>query len=156
MTMGERALFVEHPNDKSNRIKVKKRKPPELLGRHRTKSTLRHWAITLKESFLQAFVAGLHDPSRPSANDWETALVKTVDPSIQPSNTSCASRSGMYSITSMKPKCPFCGTPFKGKLPVLNLYPLGREGSFLSRQPSTDGLYESVNVCGTNNLVVPK
>jgi hypothetical protein len=31
---------------------------------------------------------------------------------------------------STQPKCPFCGTPFTGKLPILNLYSSKREGNF--------------------------
>jgi hypothetical protein len=31
-----------------------------------------------------------------------------------------------------KPKCPFCGTEYKGQLPVLNLYSSRRAGSFTS------------------------
>ena len=31
---------------------------------------------------------------------------------------------------STRPACPFCGTPYKGKLPVLNLYSSRKAGSF--------------------------
>ena len=34
-------------------------------------------------------------------------------------------------VCATKPKCPFCGTPFHGKLPVLNLYSSHQEGRFL-------------------------
>jgi hypothetical protein len=29
-----------------------------------------------------------------------------------------------------RPVCPFCGTPFKGKLPVLTLYFARKEGQY--------------------------
>jgi DNA-binding helix-hairpin-helix protein with protein kinase domain len=84
LTMGERALFVEHPTDKSNRIKVKNVMPSELPWADTGKIPFTVTGPYLKDLFLQSFVAGLHDPAmRPSANDWETALVKTVD-LIQP------------------------------------------------------------------------
>lgn len=76
----------------------------------------------LNELFHKSFVDGLHQPHlRPSANDWETALVKTVD-LIQPcSNSDCAQKWYVFD-NSTKPACPFCGTKYKGLLPVLNLY----------------------------------
>jgi DNA-binding helix-hairpin-helix protein with protein kinase domain len=38
----------------------------------------------ISELFRKAFIDGLHDPiRRPTANEWETALLKTVD-LIQP------------------------------------------------------------------------
>ena len=54
----------------------------------------------LKELFLQSFVTGLHQPQqRPSANDWETALVKTVD-LMQPCLNSDCGQNGMYLTTT--------------------------------------------------------
>jgi hypothetical protein len=84
----------------------------------------------LTELFLKSFVTALHDPSqRPSANDWEVALVKTVDLMQPCQNSACAQQWYVFD-NSTKPKCPFCGTPFIGKLPILNLYSSKREGSF--------------------------
>lgn len=80
LTMGEKALFVEHPTDRINRIKVADAKPTELPWADTEKIPYTITGPYLSPLFLQAFVAGLHDPGmRPSANDWETALVKTVD-----------------------------------------------------------------------------
>lgn len=132
LTMGERALFIEHPTDNSNRIKVKNVKPTELPWADTDKIPFTVTGPYLQELFLKAFVEGLHDPSkRPSANDWETALVKTVD-LIQPCcNMECEQKWYVFD-NSIKPRCPFCGTPFKGKLPVLNLYSSRKQGLFLS------------------------
>jgi len=156
LTMGERALFVEHPTDKSNRIRVKNVKPSELPWADTDKIPFTVTGPYLRDFFLQAFVAGLHDPAmRPSANDWETALVKTVD-LIQPcQNPSCEQKWFVFD-NSTKPKCPFCGTPFKGKLPVLNLYSSRKEGSF---RPDNHRLMvytnQSMYAWHANSLTVP-
>lgn len=156
LTMGERALFVEHPTDKSNRIKVKNVKPSELPWADTDKIPFTVTGPYLRDFFLQAFVAGLHDPAmRPSANDWETALVKTVD-LIQPCQSPSCEQKWFVFDNSTKPKCPFCGTPFKGKLPVLNLYSSRKEGSF---RPDNHRLMvytnQSMFAWHANSLVVP-
>ncbi len=156
LTMGERALFVEHPTDKTNRIKIKNVKPTELPWANTDRIPFTVTGPYLTDLFLKAFVTGLHDPiMRPSANEWETALVKTVD-LIQPcQNPSCEQKWYVFD-NSTKPKCPFCGTPFKGKLPVLNLYSSRREGSF---RPDNHRLMvytnQSMFSWHSNNLIVP-
>jgi len=130
LSMGERALFVEHPTDASNRIKLANVKPAELPWKDTAKMPFGIVGPYLGELFTKAFIDGLHSPSlRPSADDWETALVKTVD-LLQPCpNTVC--EQGWYVFDNKaKPRCPFCGTAFSGPLPVLNLYSSQREGSF--------------------------
>jgi serine/threonine protein kinase len=129
--MGERALFVEHPTDGGNRIRLKDAKPSELPWADTDKIPFKVAGPYLSELFLQSFVAGLHDPGlRPNAMDWEIALVKTVD-LIQPcQNKDCIQKWYVFD-NSTKPCCPFCGTPYKGKLPVLNLYSSRKEGSYL-------------------------
>ena len=131
LSMGEKALFVEHPVDKSNRIKVDTVKSSDLPWKDTSKIP---YAITgpyLMPLFQKAFIDGLHDPSkRPTADDWEVALVKTID-LIQPcQNLDCEQKWYVFDNTT-KPKCPFCSTPYKGKLPVLNLYSSRKEGQFL-------------------------
>lgn len=130
LTMGEKALFVEHPSDKSNQVNIKHVKPSYLPWADTHKIPFTVTGPYLKALFLQSFVSGLHTPSqRPSANDWETALVKTVD-LIQPClNADCAQKWYVFDNTT-RPACPFCGTPFKGKLPILNLYSSKREGNY--------------------------
>jgi serine/threonine protein kinase len=156
LAMGERALFIEHPSDKSNRVNLKNIKPTELPWADPDKVPYSITGPYLRELFLQAFVAGLHDPSlRPSANDWETALVKTVD-LIQPcQNPDCAQKWYVFD-NSTQPRCPFCGTPFQGKLPVLNLYSSRQKGSF---RPDNHRLMvytnQSLFAWHTNTLVVP-
>jgi serine/threonine protein kinase len=132
LTMGERALFIEHPSDKSNRIKLKNVKSSELPWADTNKLPYTLTGPYLSELFRRAFMDGLHNPAaRPTANDWETALIKTVD-LIQPcKNPQCAQKWYVFD-NSMQPKCPFCGTPYAGKLPVLNLHSARLKGQFRS------------------------
>jgi hypothetical protein len=76
----------------------------------------------LRELFTRAFIDGLHKPdSRPTADDWEQAIVKAAD-LVQPClNPGCAQKWFVFDNTT-SPVCPFCNTPFRGVLPVLNLY----------------------------------
>ena len=130
LAKGKYALFVEHPSDASNRPKVASARPSELPWFDVAKRPYTIAGPYLKELFDQAFIAGLHDPSRrPSANDWLHALVKTVD-LIQPcANPSCEQKWYVFDNTT-KPACPFCGTRFVGELPILNLYSTRGKGSF--------------------------
>ena len=101
-------------------------------------------------------MTALHQPAqRPSANDWETALVKTVD-LIQPClNPDCGQKWYVFDNTT-KPCCPFCGTPFRGKLPVLNLYSSRQAGNY---RPDNHRLMvwtgQSLFLWHVNNLIAP-
>jgi serine/threonine protein kinase len=156
LTMGEKALFVEHPSDKTNRIKFADAKATELPWADTDKIPYTITGPYLSHLFIQSFVAGLHDPNmRPSANDWETALVKTVD-LLQPcQNVKCEQKWYVFD-NSTKPRCPFCGTEHKGKLPILNLYSSRKEGQF---RPDNHRLMvwtgQSLFRWHSNNLVAP-
>jgi serine/threonine protein kinase len=125
--MGEKALFIEHPSDKTNRPNLSGMRPTDLPFADIGKIPSKIAGPYLQELFQKAFIDGLHAPHlRPSANDWETALVKTVD-LIQPcTNPKCAQKWYVFD-NSTTPACPFCGTAYKGLLPVLNLYSRRRE-----------------------------
>jgi len=120
--MGECALYIEHPEDPSNRPNLQSLRPTDLPFGDVTKIPARVAGPYLKELFDRAFIDGLHRPHlRPGAHDWEMALVKTVD-LIQPcQNPRCVQKWYVFDNT-MKPACPFCGTPYRGLLPILNLY----------------------------------
>jgi serine/threonine protein kinase len=133
MSMGPNALFVEHPTDISNRPRLSEIKPSYLSPIPWPDVTKIPYSITgpyLKGLFDQAFVAGLHNPMmRPSAGDWEHGILKTID-LLQPcQNKNCEIKWYVFD-NSTKPKCPFCGTEYKGQLPVLNLYIKTPAGKF--------------------------
>ena len=122
LSMGEKALFIEHPTDVSNRPKLAQINPKELPWADVTRLPYTLTGPYLKALFEKAFIIGLHNPlQRPTANEWEDALLKTTD-LLQPCpNPSCEQKWYVFDNTN-KPKCPFCGTPHKGTLPVLDLY----------------------------------
>jgi len=130
LSMGSKALFIEHPTDKSNRPKVNQLAPSELPQGDVTKLPYTICGPLLKPLFDKAFIDGLHNPGmRPSAAEWEDALMKTVD-LIQPcQNPNCEAGWFVFD-NSTKPRCPFCGTEYHGQLPILNLYYSPRPGTF--------------------------
>lgn len=122
LAMGEKAVFIEHPTDKVNRVKVDQLRKWDAFWGDPSKIPYTAAGPYLSKLFERAFIEGLHNPIlRPIANEWETALLKTVD-LIQPcTNTDCDEKWYVFDNTTT-PKCPFCGTTHKGSLPVLDLY----------------------------------
>lgn len=96
LCMGPNALFVENPVDRSNR-------PSDLHV------TIQDLGAPLESLFLRAFVDGLHHPNeRPTAMEWEKALVKTWDLLHPCENPDCAA--GWFILHDVNhPVCPFCG-----------------------------------------------
>ena len=130
LSMGAKALFIEHPQDTSNRIKPGGIKPSELPWKNTSKIPYTSAGPYLSELFKRAFIDGLHNPSaRPTAEEWEMALVKTVDLMQPCHNENCDQKWYVFDNTT-QPRCPFCGTSFHGKLPVLNLYSSHRAGKY--------------------------
>ena len=130
LSMGIKALFVEHPTDKSNRVKVDQLHPSQLPQGDPVKIPYSVCGPYLKELFNKAFIDGLQNPDiRPTADEWEQALLKTVDLMQPCQNPNCWHKWFVFDNTT-KPKCPFCGTEFKGQLPVLNFYSSPRPGTF--------------------------
>jgi serine/threonine protein kinase len=122
LSMGKNALFIEHPTDTSNRPKLNQVNPKELPWADVVKIPYTVTGPYLKELFDQAFITGLHDPSkRPPAEMWEQALLKTTDLMQPCSNKACEQKWYVFDNTN-KPRCPFCGTYHQGTLPVLDLY----------------------------------
>lgn len=132
--MGKEALFIENPKDKSNRPKVEQLANAELPQGDPMRLPYTLCGPYLKNLFDRAFIDGLHDPmKRPSAAEWEEALVKTTD-LVQPcQNKNCESKWFVFDNTT-KPCCPFCGEEYKGKLPILNFYYSPSHGKFMSEQ----------------------
>jgi serine/threonine protein kinase len=122
LSMGSKALFVEHPTDASNRPKLNQVKPTHLPWADVTKIPYGITGPYLKSLFDKAFIEGLHSPQlRPTADEWEQALIKTVDLMQPCQNPKCDQKWFVFD-NSTKPKCPFCGTAYTGYLPVLNFY----------------------------------
>lgn len=95
--LGEMALFIENPNDTSNR--------PQNL-----KTTIKDLGPILENLFIRAFVDGLHNPPlRPSAMEWERGLVKTWDLLHKCANPQCDKKWFVLHDVN-NPVCPFCGT----------------------------------------------
>lgn len=131
LSMGTEALFVEHPTDATNRPDPDSVKPGFLPFADASKIPYEICGPYLTEVFNRAFIAGLHHPSlRPTADDMERALVKTVD-LIQPcANPACDQKWFVFDHTK-PPKCAFCGTPGAGPVPVLNFHTSRGGGEFL-------------------------
>ena len=132
MSMGEKALFIEHPTDKTNRVKPQELDKSQLPQGDPTKLPYTICGPYLKKLFDRAFIDGLHNPlARPSAAEWEVALVKTCD-LVQPcQNPKCEAHWYVFDNTT-KPKCPFCGQEYKGQLPILNFYYAPSHGKYMS------------------------
>jgi serine/threonine protein kinase len=122
LSMGEKALFIEHPTDKINRPKLNQINPKELPWADVTKIPYSIGGPYLKSLFERAFIDGLHSPmQRPTANEWEEGLLKTTDLMQPCSNNNCEQKWYVFDNTN-SPKCPFCGTVHKGTLPILDFY----------------------------------
>jgi hypothetical protein len=125
LMMGEKALFIEHPTDASNR-NLERQYGDELTKFYPwTDLSKTSYTITgpyLKELFDQAFITGLHNPiNRPPAVAWEEALIKTNDLKLQCSNPQCAQKWFIYNNT-INTCCPFCGTRYNQSIPVLDFF----------------------------------
>jgi serine/threonine protein kinase len=128
--MGEKALFVEHPTDLQNRPNPDDVGPGYLPWADVDKRPFTVTGPYLTALFKKAFIDGLHAPSkRPSADEWERALVKTTDLMQPCANPACEQKWYVLDNTTA-PCCPFCGTKFVGELPVLNLYSSRGKGKF--------------------------
>lgn len=122
MMMGSKALFIEHPTETANRPKQNQLDPKELPWADIKKIPYTVCGPYLKSLFDKAFIDGLHNPSRrPSAEEWKDALIKTVDLMQPCQNPSCEQKWFVFDNKS-SPQCPFCQTPYKGQLPILDLY----------------------------------
>jgi serine/threonine protein kinase len=127
---GINAIFIENANNTTNSVRVSDLRPSQLPQGDPGKIPYSVCGPHLKKLFDKAFIDGLHNPAlRPIAGEWEQALLKTVD-LIQPcQNPNCWHKWFVFDNTT-KPKCPFCGTEYRGQLPVLNLYSSPRAGVF--------------------------
>lgn len=131
LTMGAKALFIEHPTDQSNAPNINNLSPIELPQGDINKLPYTICGFYLKDLFDKAFVDGLHNPmKRPVAEDWVIALSKTIDLLLPCKNPCCESKWFVFD-NSTKPRCPFCGKEYSDKLAVLNFYYQTDKGTYL-------------------------
>jgi serine/threonine protein kinase len=128
LMMGEKALFIEHPSNKENRVKHKPDQFMPWVDPDKIPYTIA--GDFLVPLFNRAFIDGLHNPSkRPTAIEWETALAKSMDLLLKCPNSNCTEKWYIFN-NALKPSCPFCGTK-QDRMPILNLYKLSG-GSYMS------------------------
>jgi serine/threonine protein kinase len=122
LSMGEKAMFIEHPTDATNRPKMNQVSKWDVYWADVNKLPYTITGPYLKALFDKAFIDGLHNPmQRPTAEEWEIGILKTTDLMQPCSNPSCEQKWYVFD-NSNTPKCPFCGTRHQGTLPVLDLY----------------------------------
>jgi hypothetical protein len=103
LSMGAKALFVEHPTDRSNPPVHPIRVPMGRLGPH------------LEPLFVKSFVHGLHHPGRRTdAAEWEMALYRTLN-MVHPTPSG---RDWFVLGRGMAPQCPFTGERVHQRVPV--------------------------------------
>lgn len=130
LSMGKNALFIENVNDRSNRPRPDQISEAELPQGDVDKLPYTICSPYLKELFDRVFIDGLHNPAaRPTAADWESALIKTTDLMQPCQNPQCEAKWFVFANTR-RPFCPFCGHPYRGQLPVLNFYYAPKPGLF--------------------------
>lgn len=121
MALGEGALYIEDPNDTSNRPKG------EFWG---------SWLLGEEVAGLmrRAFTGGLRNPTqRPIAAEWSDALLRMADQIIPCSNQQTCPGKAFVLLRDQPAVCPWCGTKvtFPGQVPVFRLYyGVGQAGHF--------------------------
>lgn len=119
LMLGKKAVYIEHPTDRSNRPKTQFL-TSAILGQE------------MQELFARAFIDGLHQPSkRPLAAEWERALVRMYDQTLPCSNPACEAKSFVF-VAGGIARCPWCKTELKGprQIPILSFYkPDGKNNS---------------------------
>jgi hypothetical protein len=164
LAMGENALFIEDRGDRSNRPNQKwleaNEKPDTLkyLLPYANPDMLPYTAVGpyLSREFERAFGEGLHNPARrPSAADFEMALLRTLDLVLDCSSPQCRQRYFVYD-NSKKPSCAFCKTPYGKTVPVLNLYSNRGGGRFTADNHRLVGYHnQSIHKWHINSFVIP-
>lgn len=131
LAMGANALWVEHPTDQSNRPDIEEAREGELPwidAEQLPSSTL--CGPMLEALFINAFIEGLQTPnSRPTAEEWERALVQTKDLLVPCFNEECYMGHFVF-LNTITVSCPLCKTRYTHSIPVLNFYTKRTGGTF--------------------------
>ncbi len=118
---GEKALFIENPEDPSNR--------PEKL-----EVSYHSLGPYLSSLIEQAFVDGLHEPDlRPTAYQWEEALANTADILFPCRGENCWYK-WQIDGKNHKSVCPVCYNQATDKIPALHLFRHFKPGQFISER----------------------
>lgn len=137
---GADALFIENPLDSRARYDAKwvrntytqkgEEKALEYLFPWRDLDKLPYTALGpyLSNVIERAFVDGLHNPKkRPTAQDWERAIERTLNLIIPCENPKCVAK--WFVLQHGKaPVCPFCGSKIRHAIPVLKFLKKDRNG----------------------------
>jgi serine/threonine protein kinase len=145
LSMGEKALFIEHPTDASNRPKPDQVSKWALPWADVSKMPYTITGPYLKALFDQAFIAGLHNPGqRPNADNWEHALLKTTDLMQPCGNPACDQKWFVFDNTQAQmPVLRHTGKrPPSGAGPILPVQTFGMEAG----TPPADGVQQPVPV----------
>jgi hypothetical protein len=120
LSLGKKALFIEHPLDTSNRPKEGLKVPVTALG------------STLSKLFYKTFITGLHAPyERASAYEWESALIKTWEMLHPCPNPNCSQQWFVVIPEQKEIRCPFCHTPINLPFPILTIRSQKRLGQLV-------------------------
>jgi len=120
LSMGAKALFIEHPQNTANHPQEKLKIPVTAVG------------PILTKLFYKAFITGLHSPyERPSAYEWERGLIKTWNMFYPCPNPNCSHHWFVVTSKQRKIRCQFCHTPVRIPFPILMLHSQKRPGQWL-------------------------
>jgi serine/threonine protein kinase len=130
LSVGEKAVFIEHPTDKSNAPKPPPPIPMIRLGSY------------LSELFLRVFTQSLHAPNqRPGAAAWETALYRTFD-LLHPSP---GGAEWFVLSPGMPMQCPFTSRKLTAPVPFIFFYSENKPGNFV-RENHTLTVYQDLSL----------
>ncbi|MFK7996805.1 MAG: lipopolysaccharide kinase InaA family protein [Granulosicoccus sp.] len=131
LAMGKDALWIEHPKDISNRPDIGEAREGDLPWIDADDLPSRELCgPVLEPLFTRAFMDGLHTPNnRPTAEEWERALVHTRDILIPCSNDECYMGHFVF-LNTTTAHCPLCKTRYVHSIPVMNFYTKRTGGSF--------------------------
>ncbi len=116
LSMGEKALFIEHPTDRSNRYDAQwvrddysKRKWQYIFPwMDLDKLPYTTLGPLLAKLIERAFIEGLHEPDkRPAASEWEDAILRTIDLMRPCANPNCRLK-WFVSENNNDTLCPLC------------------------------------------------
>lgn len=123
MQLGKDPVFIESPSDVSNRFTMERGDEKGLPWVDPQRVPYTVCGPYLKNLFDKAFIDGLLTPMRrPTANDWEDALIKTLDLVLPCANPKCMKHEFVYAADSPRQSCPYCGMPYKDSVPVFDFY----------------------------------